>query len=59
MAKKPEGDKVAQLRRMREDQHAGRAKRASEAERIEAAKQALAKRDVAASPPHTEREIER
>jgi hypothetical protein len=44
MAKKPEGDKVAQLRRMREDQHAGRAKRASEAERIEAAKQALAKK---------------
>jgi DNA-binding XRE family transcriptional regulator len=44
MAKKPEGDKVSQLRRMREERHAGRAKQATEAERVEAAKQALAKK---------------
>jgi hypothetical protein len=44
MAKKHEGDKVAQLRRMREERHAGRAKQATEAERIESAKLALAKK---------------
>lgn len=45
MARKPDGDKVAQLRRMREGQHAGRAKKATEAERVEAAKKALAKKE--------------
>lgn len=45
MAKKPDGDKVAALRRMREANHAGRATKETEAEHVEAAKRALTKKN--------------